>query len=472
MRYQPQFIYQILYQHLQFHPTKLQDKALKMLGLYLSNVQNNQIFVLKGYAGTGKTSLMKTVVESLPKFGLKSVLMAPTGRAAKVMVKYTRHKAYTIHKKIYTLQTNSEGRLFFRLKKNKNKNTIFIVDEASMIPDADANGDMFNKSSLLLDLINYVYTAQGCKLILIGDTAQLPPVKLQLSPALDIGKLQTISCKEILTIELTEVMRQLKDAGILANATLLREMVNKREAVNFYFNTNYKDVICLSDGYDIQDALVTAFEKKQIEKSVFIVRSNKRATLYNRQIRTVILGQDNKIATGDFIMVVKNNYFWLSDTATASFIANGDICEIMRVRKTEDLYGFSFAEVTLRMVDYPEQHPFEAVIILDSLYSDVPSLTREQSSRLYHQIAKDYEDLQGFKKYLAIKNNKYFNALQVKFAYAVTCHKAQGGQWETVFVEKPYLPDGVSTPYYRWLYTAITRAGKKLYLIGFEHEQN
>lgn len=443
-----------------------------MLALYLSKPNNNQIFVLKGYAGTGKTSLMKTVVKSLPTFGLKSVLMAPTGRAAKVMAKYTGQQAFTIHKKIYLLAGNSEGRLTFKLKENKGKNSVFIVDEASMIPDDTANSNMFNKRSLLLDVLNYVYSAQGCKLIFIGDTAQLPPVRINLSPALDSQKLRAVSGREVVEIELNQVMRQLEDAGILANATTLRETISNGEIIDFRFNSeDYDDVVNLTDGYDIQDALTMAFGSGEIENSVFVVRSNKRATRYNSQIRTAILGLDNKIATGDYVMAVKNNYFWLSEKSEAAFIANGDICEIMRVRRTIDLYGFSFAEATLRMIDYPEQHPFETVINLDSLYSDAPSLNREQGNQLYHEVAKDYEDLQGFKKYLAIKNNKYFNALQVKFSYAVTCHKAQGGQWEQVFVEKPYLPDGESIPYYRWLYTAITRAEKKLYLIGFEHEQ-
>lgn len=472
MRYQPRFIYQKLAENLHFTPTESQKRALELLAFYLSNPKNDQIFLLKGYAGTGKTSLMKTVTESLPALGLKSILMAPTGRAAKVMAKYTGKQAFTIHKKIYLLQANNDGKLFFKLKKNNHKNTVFIVDEASMIPDDTANSNVFNKNSLLLDLIEHIYTVPSCKLILIGDTAQLPPVKINLSPALDRNKLQLVSRKEVVEIELTEVMRQLKDAGILANATILRETINSGKTIDFYFNSNdFDDVESLTDGYDIQDALTMAFGSGDIENSVFVVRSNKRATRYNNQIRTAILGLDNKIATGDFVMVVKNNYFWLSDTSAAAFIANGDICEIMRVRRTVDLYGFWFAEVTLRMVDYPEQHPFEAVIILDSLYSDAPSLTREQGNQLYHEVAKDYGDLQGFKKYMAIKNNSYFNALQVKFAYAVTCHKAQGGQWETVFVEKPYLPDGESVPYYRWLYTAITRAEKKLYLIGFENEE-
>jgi len=319
--------------------------------------------------------------------------------------------------------------------------------------------------------MSYVYSGKGCKLIFIGDTAQLPPVKLDMSPALDPDKLSLNYNKDVIELELNEVMRQHTDSGILVNATELRTLLSGNSFFDFKFTLGFPDIIRLTDGYDIQDAITGAYDNIGVEDTAFIVRSNKRANQYNQQIRSKIRGQENEISTGDFVMVVKNNYFWLSDSSDAGFIANGDICEIMKIKRTTELYGFRFAEVTVRMIDYKNQEPFETVILLDTLASETPSLSYDDSNRLYQEVAKDFEDEKSnYKKLLSIKKNKYFNALQVKFSYAMTCHKSQGGQWKTVFIEQPYLPEGSNREYLRWLYTAVTRAQEKLYLIGFKND--
>ena len=307
-------------------------------------------------------------------------------------------------------------------------------------------------------------------MIFVGDTAQLPPVKLTMSPALDSDILTKHYFKDVKEIELDEVMRQHENSGVLFNATQLRKLI-QNDGNPFQFQIKFPDIKRLEDGYEIEDAILDAYNSNGVEDTAFIVRSNKRANEYNRQIRMQIRGQENMISTGDYIMIVKNNYFWLDETSQAGFIANGDICEVLRIFSIKEIYGFSFAEVTLRMIDYPEMVPFETVLLLDTLTSESPSLSYEESNKLYQAIKEDYaEETSNYKQLLAIKKNPYFNALQVKFSYAITCHKSQGGQWKTVFVEQPYLPNGVSKEYYRWLYTAITRAQEKLYLIGFKDE--
>ena len=452
------------------HPTIKQRKLLTLLSDFIFNENKNALFLLKGYAGTGKTTTIGTFVNSLGTAGKKSVLLAPTGRAAKVIALYSKKPAFTIHKKIYFPKKQSNGSVAFVLQPNKHTNTVFIVDEASMIPDSRQNQQLFDSSSLLDDLISYVYSGVNCKLIFIGDTAQLPPVKLSVSPALEQDTLTYDYHKEVTEIELDEVMRQHEDSGILANATALRLLL-KNEDEKFQFDVNFADIERLEDGYDIEDAIVTAYESDGVEDTAFIVRSNKRANEYNQQIRYNIRGQENEISAGDYIMIVKNNYFWLPESSTAGFIANGDICEVLKIFSIKELYGFKFAEVEIRMIDYPEMHPFETVLLLDTLTSESPSLTYEESNKLYQAVKEDYaHEKSKYKQFMAIKKNVYFNSLQVKFSYAMTCHKSQGGQWKTVFIEQPYLPDGVSKEYFRWLYTAITRAQEKLYLIGFKDD--
>jgi ATP-dependent exoDNAse (exonuclease V) alpha subunit len=308
-------------------------------------------------------------------------------------------------------------------------------------------------------------------MILLGDTAQLPPVNLDISPALDIDTLSLHYNKEIDHIELDEVMRQEENSGILYNATALRELLNDAFVTEYQFDLKkFKDIVRLVDGYDIQDAIHSAYSNYSIEDTAFIVRSNKRANQYNEQIRAKILDKESELATGDFLMVVKNNYFWLKDSDEAGFVANGDIIEVLEIFAIKELYGFKFAKVKIRMVDYPNQKPLETVLLLDTIKSESPSLTYEESNRLYQEVMKDYEGETKYKQFQKVKNNEYFNALQVKFSYAITCHKSQGGQWNTVFIEQPYLPNGIDTDYIRWLYTAMTRAKNKLYLIGFKDD--
>ena len=471
MQKDPTKFYQELKEKFPFEPTLTQEKLFKDLVQFLFNEDPNAVFLLKGYAGTGKTTTISTLVNSLWKIGKKSVLLAPTGRAAKVISGYSNRQAFTIHKKIYFPKKQKSGAVDFVLQPNKHRDTVFIVDEASMIPDKPQNGKLFEKGSLLDDLISFVYTGHHCKLILIGDTAQLPPVKLSLSPALDAERLSTDYHKNVQEIELTEVMRQHNTSGILSNATDLRFLI-QNDANYMQFDVNFPDIIRLEDGYEIQDAIVSSYDSDNgVEDTAIIVRSNKRANQYNQQIRMKIRGQENEISTGDYIMVVKNNYFWLKDSSEAGFIANGDICEVTRLKDIKELYGFRFAEVTIRMIDYPNQKPFDTVLLLDTLSSETPSLSYEESNKLYEAVREDFaHEKSKYKQLLSVKNNKYFNALQVKFSYAMTCHKSQGGQWNTIFIEQPYLPEGVNKDYLRWMYTAITRAKDKLYLIGFKDE--
>lgn len=454
-----------------YTPTYKQNELLNELTNFIFEDNNHALFVLKGYAGTGKTATISTVVNNLWRAGKKAVLLAPTGRAAKVISGYSGKQAFTIHKKIYFPKKQGNGGVSFVMQPNKHTDTIFIVDEASMISDERQSAKLFENGSLLDDLINYVYSGKNCKIVFIGDTAQLPPVKLNISPALEAERLAYEFDKQITEIELDEVVRQQEDSGILFNATDLRMLI-QNEATEFRFDVGFPDIIRLQDGYDIQDAITSAYDGDiGVEDTAIIVRSNKRANQYNQQIRTKIRGQESEISTGDYVMVVKNNYFWLKDSSSAGFIANGDICEVQRIYRIKELYGFKFAEVEIRMIDYPDMTPFDTVLLLDTLTSESPSLTYEESNKLYEAVKEDFaHETSKYKQFMGVKNNKYFNALQVKFSYAMTCHKSQGGQWKTVFIEQPYLPDGANVEYLRWLYTAVTRAQDKLYLIGFKDE--
>ena len=450
--------------------TGSQDILLKKIADYILNSPQD-IFVLKGYAGTGKTTIISTLVKNLPKIKRKSVLLAPTGRASKVMSTYTGTAAFTLHKHLYYPSTDDTGKPNFTLRKNKLKNTVFIVDESSMISGQNTSQDFFKEASLLSDLINYVYSQPGNQLILIGDKAQLPPVGTSLSPALDEKYLTTNFDKNIQSFELTEIVRQTLDSGILFNATKIRnEILSTTPGILKFDTTGFKDIIRLIDGYDIQDAIETAYYGNNFEETAIIVRSNKRANLYNQQIRSKVLLRENELDTGDYLMVVKNNYFWLDKSSPAGFIANGDIIEILEIYKLIDLYGFRFAEVKIRMLDYPRQKPFETVLLLDTLNTETPSLSYQENNKLYQTIKEDFSHLSKWQQYKKIKTNPYFNALQVKYAYALTGHKSQGGQWNNVFIEQPYNLNTTDKEQLRWLYTAFTRAKKKLYLIGFKDD--
>lgn len=463
--------YHLLRSNFPFQPTLKQDLVLEQLSDYIFDNTPGKIFVLKGFAGTGKTTIIGTIVSHLWKAKKSAVLLAPTGRAAKVISNYSGKEAFTIHKKIYTVRQSKNGNVSFVLDINKHKQTLFIVDEASMISDMPSQAKLFGSGSVLDDLIQYVYSGHHCKVLFIGDTAQLPPVKLDLSPALNENNLELTYNKSVITLELDEVVRQEQDSGILFNATQIRDTLASEFYDSFKFDLNrFKDVVRLVDGYEIMDAINDAYSSKGHEETTIIVRSNKRANIYNQQIRSRILFNESELTAGDFLMVVKNNYFWLKPSSEAGFIANGDIIEVLEVFNIKELYGFRFAEVKVKMVDYPSMRPFETVLMLDTLSIETPALSYEESNRLYEEILKDYEDeTSGYRKFLKVKKNKYLNALQVKFSYAITCHKSQGGQWDTVFVEQPYLPNGIDRDYLRWLYTAVTRASKKLFLIGFEN---
>jgi len=466
--------YKTLRQNFPFETTLKQDIFFQKIADYVINATNQDVFVLKGYAGTGKTTLIATLVDYLKNAETKYILLAPTGRAAKVIGNYSGKPAFTIHKRIYFPKKNQSGGVSFTLQPNKFKNTLFIVDESSMIADGYQETKQFENGSLLDDLFFYVEAGTNCKLLLIGDTAQLPPVNMSVSPALDIDALSLYYNKTVHHIELDEVMRQAEGSGILHNATELRELLHSQFLDTFQFNLKgFKDIIRLQDGYEIQDAIHGSYDANGLEETVFIVRSNKRANQYNQQIRTSILSKESELSVGDFMMVVKNNYFWLKDMtdSEAGFIANGDIIEVLEIRKIQELYGFKFATVKVRMVDYPNQKPFDTILLLDTITSESPSLTYEESNKLYQEVLLDYEEeTSKYRKLQKVKENPYFNALQVKFSYAITCHKSQGGQWKTVFIEQPYLPNGIDVDYVRWLYTALTRAQEKVYLIGFKDE--
>ena len=456
-----------------YEPTEGQDKLLGELAVFLtiSWKQPNALFILRGYAGTGKTTVVKALVDVLPQIGKKTTLLAPTGRAAKVLTSYTRVQANTIHRKIYFARTNKEGLIDLKLQVNYHKHTLFIVDEASMIQHAmSAGGTLFSSRNLLDDLFQFVYSGENCRMLFIGDAAQLPPVGLDHSPALDHEFLQRAYHLSIDTFELTEVVRQARESGILVNATQIRQQIQEKETRFPMFSVGgFRDITRL-DGQDLEEALNNAYSGAQKENNVVICRSNKRANIFNREIRHRILFLEEEIATGDYLMVVKNNYSWLPVESTAGFIANGDIVELMRIRNIEEMYGFRFADVTIRFIDYPEEKDLDVKIILDTLMSESPALTQPDNNRLFQAVMADFQDIPSRSERMEkVKSNPYFNALQVKFAYALTCHKTQGGQWDNVFIDQGYLNDKMVNPEFsRWLYTAVTRATKRLYLVNFE----
>ncbi|MDT8348002.1 MAG: AAA family ATPase, partial [Flavobacteriaceae bacterium] len=449
---------------LSFECTHEQLALIDELIAFCSGASTQEVFILNGYAGTGKTSIVAGLVEKLHVIKKKSVMLAPTGRAAKVLSNFSKEKASTIHRHIYYPKAIGQ-KLHFTLQKNKHSNTIFFVDEASMIDDQSSVSD---GQSLLEDLIHYVFSGKNCRLILIGDPAQLPPVKTTISPALQEDYLTQKYLLHVASFQLKKVMRQADESGILHNATLLRRQLDTEHNEPLQFNlSSFPDLQLLKQPDDIIDAFETAFSPENIENSTVILRSNKRANTYNEQMRKRILYKEERLEKGDLLMVVKNNYFWLKPNSDAGFIANGDIIEIVKVHRFEQLYGFDFAQVNVRMIDYPDMSAFDTILLLNTLNIDAPALSYEDSGKLYTAIEKDYAQLKTKSmRFFAIKNNKHFNALQVKYAYAITCHKAQGGQWDTVFVEKPYAPKGYDDDMLRWMYTAFTRAKKKLYLIG------
>lgn len=460
----------VLLKHFPFEPTQGQRLLVEKLSKFVFSDDDRSAFILRGYAGTGKTTIIGALVKALPEVRMKCVLLAPTGRAAKVLSGYSGQQALTIHKKIYFRRGGADSAGTFVLQQNLHTNTLFIVDESSMISDSGGMGG--NESSLLEDLFEYVYSGTNCRLLFIGDTAQLPPVGLNISPALDPSYLRKNFFLLADGVELKEVVRQRDESGILANATYVRNMINESEETWPKFNVKgYKDIVRLP-GSELEDALNYSYSKYGPEGTMVICRSNKRANIFNQQIRARIRWQEDEISSGDYLMVVKNNYTWLPPESKAGFIANGDIAELMKVSRIRELHGFRFADARIRLIDYPDEPELDTVIMLDTLTSEAPALTWDQHRQLYQSVSMDYADIGDKSKRLKkVKEDPYFNALQVKFAYAVTCHKAQGGQWESVFVEQGYLTEEmVNTEFLRWLYTGLTRATEKLYLVNFNKE--
>lgn len=453
------------YKTLQFEPTKDQKKAVELLYEFLSD-SNSQIFILKGSAGTGKTSLVTSLVKSLPPTS-KFYLLAPTGRAAKVMSQYSELQASTIHRHIYYTTTKA-GRFNFRLKVNQSNDTLYFIDEASMLGLQSEDSE----ASLMEDVFEYVFTGNRNKLILIGDHAQLPPVKQTDSPALNAELLRNYFFMDVREARLHEVVRQQLQSNILLNATSLRDSM-QADSVEMPLLRKGQDFTNLRDKSEIFEQLCYWFDSHRVDNSVVLVRSNKRANLYNAQIRQRILHRESELDAGDRLMVVKNNYFWLESGSPAGFIANGDILEVMKVYKIEEKFGFRFAKVRLRMPDIEAQPDFDSILLLDTIQSESASMGYEDSMRLITNISQE-RYASGTKKYFKkiLTDDEYANALQVKFSYAITVHKAQGGQWDTVFVEKPFLPRDVSVDaeYIRWLYTAFTRGKSTVYLLGFANE--
>jgi len=448
-------------------PTDDQSVSLKKIARYICEDTNDVIFLLTGYAGTGKTSVISAVVKTLDLLRMRSVLLAPTGRAAKVLGSYSGRQALTIHKKIYRQKSSKDGMGSFMLDKNKHKDTYFIVDEASMISNLSSETSIFGSGKLLDDLLEYVYSGTDCKLILVGDSAQLPPVGSALSPALDPKVLAEYGFG-LITTELKQVVRQSESSGVLMNATRVRLQIAENDLVHPTIDCeNFKDVIRLS-GEELIDEISSSYGTCGLEGTIIVVNSNKQANRYNQGIRNRIFLREEEISPGDMVMVVKNNYFLVEeDEEGPGFIANGDIAEVKKIRKYEERYGFKFAEMTLRFPDYDFE--VESKVLLDVLHLDTPALPPDRNKELFKNVLDDYLDIRiRRKQYDAVKKDPWFNALQIKFAYAVTCHKAQGGQWERVFIDQGmFNRNDITIDYLRWFYTALTRSTDRVYLVNF-----
>lgn len=456
-----------LIEFLDHEPTPGQILFNTYLPDFLLQENQDEVLVLKGYAGTGKTTSIKAMVKTLEYFHIRSVLMAPTGRAAKVMTAISGSPAYTIHKKIYRQKSSKDGFGVFALDRNLYKNTFFIVDEASMISNEANELSIFGSGKLLDDLLYYVYSGKNCKLILVGDTAQLPPVGKDTSPALNITE---IKAQGFVVHEcfFNEVIRQSSESGILFNATLLREKLKEKHPGKVVFTMKGFDDIQYLPGSLLLDELSDCYNSAGTEDTMVIVRSNKQANMYNAGIRSQILWKEERISTGDLLMVVKNNYFYSDENEQFDFIANGDIVKIKKIFGYEERYGYRFADVRIQLVDYDETE-LDVKLLLDTLDLEAASLASEAHKDLFFSVAEDYASIKSKKKrYEEVRNDLFFNALQVKFAYAITCHKAQGGQWKNVFIDHGYFVDDMyNREYLRWLYTAFTRATDKLYLVNF-----
>ena len=457
-------------QNFPHNPTEDQFSALKTLTDFLLSTESDTLLLLKGYAGTGKTSLVGALVKTLNELKQKTVLLAPTGRAAKVFSNYSGQKAFTIHKKIYRQKAFSNEPTGFMPADNLHKDTLFIVDEASMISNDGIDSISFGTGRLLDDLIHYVYSGENCRLILMGDVAQLPPVMQTESPALNPEILRGYNL-QVEEITLTQVVRQSGDSGILLNATRLRDALRNNE-VEIYPKLHLKGFTDFRkvNGDELIEEISSAYSRDGIEETMIITRSNKRATIYNNGIRNRILYREEELSSGDRLMVAKNNYYWTNDCKEMDFIANGEIVQILRVKRTSELYGFRFADVTVRFQDYDLE--LDIKILLDTLQTDSPALPKELNDKLFYTILEDYDDIPTKAgKMKKMKADPHYNVVQVKYAYAITCHKAQGGQWMNVFLDIGYMTEEMlGEDFYRWLYTAFTRATHRLYLVNLPDE--
>lgn len=458
-----------IYANFAFEPTFEQKKLINTISGYISQAEEGAILMVNGYAGTGKTTIIASLVAALRAIEIGCVLMAPTGRAAKVMSQYCTAPAYTIHKKIYRQRVVGAQDSPFSLNINKNNNTVYIVDEASMLSNSNGGSDsIFGSGSLIDDLLEYVNMGSDNRLILIGDDAQLPPVGFDFSPALNpLFMAQYAADVEYAT--LSQVMRQAAESGILLNATNIRKDIETQNVILPKFDLSIKDVVSIG-GQDLIEELESSYSNFGKDDTIVICRSNKRANQYNQGIRRTILDYDEEICAGDMLMVVKNNYYWVDKEQNQDFefVANGDVAIVRRIHKIREVYGFRYGYMTLEFADY-DHFMMECWVMLDTLHSDAPSLTREQSSRLFQTVELDYADIGNKRnRYRKIMENEFYNALQVKFAYAVTCHKAQGGQWSAVFIDQMLFGDEPMTvEFQRWLYTALTRAKQRLYLVNW-----
>ncbi|MDR1526152.1 MAG: AAA family ATPase [Dysgonamonadaceae bacterium] len=460
------FFLEQIKKHFPFTPTAEQDLAFNRLNNFLFDRNPQSLFVLKGYAGTGKSSLVGALVKTMNELRQKAILLAPTGRAAKVFAAYAGQTALTIHKKIYRQKTFSNEPSGFVLADNLHKHTLFIVDEASMISNDGLNTSSFGSGRLLDDLIHYIYSGEGCRLILLGDTAQLPPVSQPESPALDMKVLQGYGL-DVQSITLKQVVRQAEKSGILMNATRLRNAIETGKVKVFpkIQIRQYPDIIPLK-GDELIEAIEMCYGRDGVEETIVISRSNNRANRFNNGIRNRILWREEQLSSGDLLMTVKNNYFWSEQSPEMDFIANGDLMEVRRIRKMQELYGFHFCDITAYFPDYGVE--MDLKILLETLNTDAPALPKEESEKLFQSVWEDYADIPTKKERIGkLKADPFYNVVQIKYAYAITCHKAQGGQWKNVFLDLSYIPEEyLGIEFYRWLYTAFTRATERIYLVN------
>jgi exodeoxyribonuclease-5 len=465
------YISNLIIEEIKFEPTDCQREMADKIAEFITGARTDSVFLLRGYAGTGKTTALSALVRVLDTLKTKTVLMAPTGRASKVLSRYAGKPATTIHKKIYRQQTVTDVYGKFALDRNLHTNTVFIIDEASMISNASQEQNTFGSGNLLSDVIEYIQSGDNCRLILAGDTAQLPPVGYSVSPALDEEELKYYYL-DVVKCELTEVVRQAVKSGILENATTIRNLLATDHPEGYWkiATTAFKDIIRIG-GADLIEEISNCYNRFGTDETIVVTRSNKRANKFNEGIRRSVLYREEQISNGDLVMSVKNNYHWAKQSEELDFIANGDIAEVVRIRKFEEKYGFHFVNVTLRLIDYKDVE-IDCKIILDTLTIEAASLTQAEQKKLFDEISLDYPEIHNKRKlWEIIRENEYFNALQVKFSYAITCHKSQGGQWKAVFLDHGYLKEEmIDREYLRWAYTAFTRPTERLYLVNFNKE--